>query len=572
MRLFIWLLTVLLLGGCATREVGTVRPAMPRLASAQGSSEPEACPNGKNGKVVFVTIDGTANTPVSRTAAARLHEMVEAFSYIPPASDKSPARSMAIWYAEGVGSADHALAAKAIGVGVNDDIKKAYAFLTDVWRPGDCLFLNGFSRGAFTVRALGGMLYMAGIPDLSGKSPKERAAIVDDLFDAYKTGSGYATVAGAPVSWEEGVARRRSDRIDRVYRKHGLPRFTDPDADLRRAPGYATSQSEVVIEAITVWDTVQALGLPDGSENPGEQPAHFLLTACNAKAIFQPLALDDNRAYSFTPILAGGARAKVLCPDRDKRQAVSKVIDEVWFSGAHADVGGTYSVGAMLDGELTSVSLNWLLGQLESEACKGCAAMLRLPHDLKVPEDRLTAIHDAKRTSPAYRGLYRQTRKPIAYWSQINGLEPIKLHASVIERLERLFALDPLTPGCPGNEMPAPGKPVLCAQELASYGLVPELMKGGCLDITDWGYRLKPGGEGRPCAEVVGEKASHPAKVTERCDLSPRGATLSGRVYSGRLPVDPDEKVIEGEEIKIPLPRCFGGEGGPSATPAQPRP
>lgn len=528
-RLSGFCLLALALAGCATREVGTVRPtASAAIPFSARTSADECAP----GKVVWITIDGTSNTPVSRTAAARLHEMVEAFSY-------APGHQLAIWYAEGVGSADHDIAGKALGAGINDDIKKAYAFLTQVWRPCDPLFLNGFSRGAFSVRALGGLLYMAGIPDLSAMSERERGAVVDDLFDAYKTRVAYPGL--------EGLARRRADRIAAVYARHGLDRVADP----LRAAGFGGSGTKVEIQAMTIWDTVQALGLPDGSEDPTEGPAHFLMTACNVRSTFHPLALDDNRVYSFTPILAGGARATELCPKDGDRQNVSEAIEEVWFSGAHADVGGTYGAGAMLDGELASVSLNWMLDRLRSRECPECQKTLAFPEQLRVPENRLTAIHDGKATSFAYRKLYRQSRKPRVYWYHVYGRERrTAVHASVFDRLEWLFALDETTPGCDGA--PAPGKPVICAEEIASHGLVPELLKENCLEPTDWGYRLP---EKQGCVKVIGTRSVGQPAGLPTCLPRPEGAFVFGMNYIGDLK-DTNRRVVKRDEYEVPLPRC----------------
>jgi uncharacterized protein (DUF2235 family) len=387
MRLLILGLFAVALAGCATREVGTVRPAA--IGAADARQPAAGCTAGK---VVWVTIDGTSNTPVSRTAAARLHEMVETYSYSP-----QKGHPLAIWYAEGVGSADPDIGGKALGIGVDDDIRKAYAFLAQVWKPGDCLFFNGFSRGAYSVRALGGLLYMAGIPDLGGMEVKARNAIVRQLFDAYKT---------------SGTNSLRAERIASVYTSHGLQRLTGP----KRAAGYREGTTSVVIEAMTIWDSVQALGLPDRSESPIEGPGYFLMTACNVRAIFQPLSLDDNRAYSFTPILAGGKKATEACRGGGEgQQDASRVIRETWFSGAHADVGGTYETkDALLDGELASVSLNWMIEELSGSDCGGCGDMLALPEHLKLPEDRLTAVHDGKRSSIAIAG---STARPASHGS-----------------------------------------------------------------------------------------------------------------------------------------------------------
>lgn len=533
MRLFFLSLFVLAVSGCATREVGTVRPATGDTLAAEDPPSGERCPTGK---VVWVTIDGTSNTPVSRTAAARLHEMVETYSYTPPG------RPLAIWYAEGVGSADHDVTGKALGTGVDDDIKKAFTFLTQTWRPCDRLFLNGFSRGAYSVRALGGMLYMAGIPDLSGADAKARKAIVDELFDAYKTRKFYPE--------KENLADRRAKRIARVYDRYRLDRFPNPD----RAAGFLNPRTRVTVDSMTVWDSVQALGRPDRSENPTEGPAHFLVTACNVKAIFQPLSLDDNRVYSFTPVLAGGAQATAACPDPGTRQNVSEAIDEVWFSGAHADVGGTYEAEAMLDGELASVSLNWVLERLRSDACEGCGEALALPQGLQVPENRLTAVHDGKRSSPAFRGLYRQSRKPLVHWYHVYlGDTPAAVHASVFDRLEWLFALDKTTAGCDGT--PPPNKAVICAQEIAANSLVPELEKGGCVETTDWGYRLK---HRQTCVIEIGRPSRAPPARLPTCRDDGTRRVFTGMVYDNGL-ADTNRWVVHRVEHDIPYPRCMSG-------------
>jgi hypothetical protein len=233
---------------------------------------------------------------------------------------------------------------------------------------------------------------------------------------------------------------------------------------------------------------------------------------------------------------------------------VSRTIEEVWFSGAHADVGGTYSAGAMLDGELSSVSLNWMLNRLRSPSCPGCGRSLALPWAARVPEDRLSAVHDGKRTSPAYGKLYRQSRKPRVYWYHVYGRgSRTAVHASVFDRLEWLFALDPVTPGCDGST--PPGKPVICAREIASHGLVPELLAEKCLETTRWGYRLT---EGQTCVAVIGARSrQRPAEPTNCFDTGGT-RTFKGMNYKGDI-AQTNPRVVERHEVDIPYPRCLTG-------------
>jgi hypothetical protein len=126
----------------------------------------------------------------------------------------------------------------------------------------------------------------------------------------------------------------------------------------------------------------------------------------------------------------------------------------------------------------------------------------------------------------------------------------------VFDRLERLFALDASTPGC-NNGVAAPN-PVICAREIASYGLVPELLKGGCLEPTDWGYRLK---QGQQCVVTVGER-SKKGRQPPNCD--DRGKRwIRGWVYAGPLPEAAaklaERKFVDVEPYPVPVPRCASG-------------
>ena len=169
-----------------------------------------------------------------------------------------------------------------------------------------------------------------------------------------------------------------------------------------------------------------------------------------------------------------------------------------------------------------------------------------------MPEDRLTAMHDGKRSSLAYGGLYRQSRKPLVYWYHVYGAnKPAAVHASVFDRLEWLFALDETTLGCKKGTQP-PNKRVICAEEIASHSLVPELLKGRCLETSDWGYRLT---EGQNCVDVVGVRSGVPPKPPADCRDSGTQSFFTGMVYEGAL-AETDRKVVTRIEHPIPYPRC----------------
>lgn len=533
-HLLLLAICALVLSGCAQRQMGTNFEPRSISGSVSGSI---SAPQKPAPKTVFLTIDGTANTLTNHTNPGRLHTLVESYSY------QNPDRRLASFYAEGVGSGDAKVLALLIGQGVNDDIKRSFGFLTRVWQPDDPLFLNGYSRGAYTARALGGMIYLTGIPDLSALPAKRRNKIVDALFDAFKTGA-------EKDETPRDHAQRRMRRIAEVVAKFGL---SIPAA---RQGGFENPRSKVVITAMSLWDSVAALGTPDGKDDPLEGPSRFLLTNCNVRHMFHALSLDDNRARSFTPILAKGAKMYRDCPQNGPSQRIDGTVKEVWFSGAHGDVGGSYDFDFMLDGQLPSVSLNWMLSNLETISPE------LFPKGLRVPEDRFSMVHkgDFIRKSN-----FKRSRKPHAYAKRAYGeIAPLALHASVADRLERLFSLDDRSARCSGTGL-AEGPDLLCAQRLASYGLVPELFVMGCVEVTDWGYRVISDDEKDGCPRIIGKRAFLEAGHSKTCRAPTAQHSFTGWTFDGPL-----EELTFWEmtplAVEIPYPHCLAL---PASTPSQ---
>jgi uncharacterized protein (DUF2235 family) len=102
------------------------------------------------------------------------------------ATEKAAPGQQIAFYDEGLG-AEHKkewwrwaydLASKATGLGISQNIKDCYVALIELYEPGDRVFLFGFSRGAYTVRSLGGVLSLCGIPQQKdGKSARGDKAV-----------------------------------------------------------------------------------------------------------------------------------------------------------------------------------------------------------------------------------------------------------------------------------------------------------------------------------------------------------------------------------------------------------
>ncbi len=199
-----------------------------------------------------------------------------------------------------------------MGRGLNRQIRRAYGFLASRYRPGDRIFLIGYSRGAFAARSLAGIIDRVGLL---------RAACATE---------------------------RNVRQIYRLYEGN-------PDGDAARAFAQAHCYPETEIEMIGVWDTVKALGLrlPILWRLTEERHAfHNHHLGNSVRHGFHALALDETREV-FSPVLWE-------CPDNWQGRA-----EQVWFRGAHGDIGG--QLGDVESARpLANIPLVWMLEQAES--------------------------------------------------------------------------------------------------------------------------------------------------------------------------------------------------------------
>lgn len=220
----------------------------------------------------------------------------------------------------------------ASGMGVNVSICRGYAFLASHYQPGDRIFLFGFSRGAYAVRSLAGMIGNIGL--IKGNYATER--YVRLAFRYYEVGSN-------------SMARRHFSQ----HRCH----------------------SGVEIEMLGIWDTVKSLGLPYPLLNrlaPMATEFHDDQLGRHIRHGYHALAIDEDRT-SYSPLLWSRS------PNWHGR------LEQVWFPGAHGDVGGEVrSFPAARP--LANLSLNWMLRRANQCSLKlpdGWAT--RFPEDPAAP-------------------------------------------------------------------------------------------------------------------------------------------------------------------------------------------
>jgi len=246
-----------------------------------------------------------------------------------------------------------------IGIGLDQNIKSAYRWLADTYTPGDSIFLFGFSRGAYTVRSLGGMISGCGLVDFAAMkvSGEKQWPIVDEVFENYRD--------------EDAKASKLTH-----LRFHHAQKGKE-------------GKGKTDIHFLGVWDTVGALGIPDELElinlfdDPEKHMFHDTGLSRVVKIARHALAMDEPRS-TFAPTLWTKVSAATDC-------------EEIWFPGAHSDVGGGYIQSGLSDGALT-----WMMEEAKTAGLAyrdGALGQLK-PDPLDVLHDPITGIYEGLKARP----------------------------------------------------------------------------------------------------------------------------------------------------------------------------
>jgi uncharacterized protein (DUF2235 family) len=230
-----------------------------------------------------------------------------------------------VYYSAGVGtqSGEH-LSGGMFGIGINEEVTTAYEWLLEHYEPDAQIFIFGFSRGAFTARSLAGFISKCGL--LKPGSPVS----LKQLYERYRKGTAQSVRALGRVAATE---LSQEDQWIKEYSR------------------------AIPIWFQGVWDTVGALGIPlPCMPKVSRADFAFLETdlRINYTHAYHALAIDEHR-QAFAPTLWTKVTPKV--GDTYPPRTIDKV-EQRWFVGAHANVGGGYE-----NDLLAQIPLSWLMNK-----------------------------------------------------------------------------------------------------------------------------------------------------------------------------------------------------------------
>lgn len=260
-------------------------------------------------KRLVVCCDGTWNTPDQTTKGKPTPTNVAKVA-MALASHDGEGREQRLFYHRGVGTtrADRLLGG-AFGAGLFRDVCETYRFVVHNYQPGDELFFFGFSRGAYTARSTAGLIRNSGV-----------------------------------------LQRDNADQIGQAYALYRAGNTNTNPRSVAAALFRKMYSYEPEIRFIGVWDTVGALGIPSvggwlARRFNKRYEFHDTTLSSRVGEAYQALAIDERRG-PFVP---------TIWSQSDTAPATQR-LEQVWFTGAHSDVGGGNESHGLSD-----IALGWML-------------------------------------------------------------------------------------------------------------------------------------------------------------------------------------------------------------------
>ena len=264
-----------------------------------------------------------------------------------------------VYYQAGVGTGiglyDH-LVGGSTGAGLSENIREAYSFLVsnysehDKLKHPDSIFLIGFSRGAFTARSIGGFIGAVGIL---------KKIAMPFFYEIFQDWANAGNPKHPPRFFHSYY------KLNPELEKKVLPppefigkkdKINEYMQSYREILLSLNLTQEVNIKCIGVWDTVGALGIPI---NPILQRVFPFLPSFIREYRWFDTTIDDHVENAFQALGLDERRFPYAPAVWERPDNCRTNLKQVWFAGAHSNVGGSYADQGMAD-----IALVWMMDQL----------------------------------------------------------------------------------------------------------------------------------------------------------------------------------------------------------------
>jgi uncharacterized protein (DUF2235 family) len=338
--------------------------------------QPPDFPPSPSAKRIFVFLDGTGNEFIAdaRPPQEKANSnVVKLYTTLKVAGDQ------VAYYHPGVGTMGDPgirwaiprwwskVKGLAFGAGFKDNVLDAYRYLMGVYNDGDQIYIFGFSRGSYTARALASLLHGYGL--------------------LCRGNEGHLLYA-----WRMMIGQLKDNR-EELKKPHGERDRKKNAHTIKRNDAYAQTFSRIVtIRFMGIWDTVSSVGwiytpirLLDGAHNPIIQVGRHAVS------------IDERRAFYRDNLW--GKPVDINDPEWPatlRKQGIEQDLCQVWFPGAHSDVGGSYPQS---ESGPANEALRWMIGELQQ-------------HDAQLCEDRIGMVLGHRTGALAAEAAYPRPASP----------------------------------------------------------------------------------------------------------------------------------------------------------------
>lgn len=312
---------------------------MPKAAAGEGKPPHAAGAKGRN---IVILCDGTGNelggALTQHARDIRISNVLKLFRIA------QKGQKQLVYYSQGIGTIGQpnwltrwrqkaaSVIGLATGYGLDANVVGAYRFLVENWEEGDRIYLFGFSRGAWTVRVLAGLLHLVGL------LRPTQLNLCDNALGTYKRA---ARENALPVAWH--FARVVGARFPAIH-------------------------------FMGCWDSVASVLVPrsDRMWIPSLETLPYTDANPSVKIFRHALALDERRRMFR---VASWKQPQPFVPNRfEPGKSIAQDIEQRWFPGVHSDVGGGYPEH---ESALSKIPLIWMI----EEAVR--AGLIITPANLK---------------------------------------------------------------------------------------------------------------------------------------------------------------------------------------------